>query len=141
MRVPAVSPRGAAVLCAFVAAGCHSLQPVPLRYIAETRPAVVYVADGFGVVTTITNPRLSGDTVVGTVPGANTPVALPLHEVQRVSTVRLNRGRTALLVGGIAAAGAFMAYAVLSNAGGRSDFTCDYNNPSYLGPQCGFPNP
>ena len=141
MRIPTVSPRRAAVLFAFAAAGCHSLQPVPVHYISETSPAVVYVADGFGVVTTITNPRLSGDTVIGMVPGGNTPVALPLREVQRVSTVRLNRARTALLVGGIAAAGTFMAYAVLSNSGGRSDFTCDYNNPSYLGPQCGFPNP
>ena len=141
MRLPTVSSRGAAVLFALGVAGCQSLQPVPLHYISETSPAMVYVADGFGVVTTIANPRLSGDTVVGTVPGENKPVALPLREVQRVSTVRLNRGRTALLVGGIAAAGAFMTYAVLSNAGGRSTFSCDYNNPTYLGPQCGFPEP
>lgn len=141
MRFPTVSLRGGAVLCALAAAGCHSLQPVPLHYITETSPAVVYVADGFGVVTTVANPRLSGDTVIGTVPGENREVALPPREVQRVSTVRLNRGRTAMLVGGIAVAGTFMAYAVLSNAGGRSDFTCDYNNPSYLGPQCNFPTP
>ena len=137
-----MSPRAAVALLALAALGCQSLQPVPLRYITETKPAVVYVADGFGVVTTVANPRLSGDTVVGTVPGGNRPVALPLREVQRVSTVRLNRGRTAMLIAGVVAAGAFTAYAVLSDAGERSDFTCDYNKPTFGGvPQCGFPDP
>ena len=145
MRVSTVSVRGrryfsAGALLLIAAGACRTMQPVPVAFITETRPPVIYLADGFGVVTMVTNPRVSGDTVLGTTPGGAGPVAVPLREVQRVNAVRVHRGRTALLVGALAAAGAFTAYAVLSPAAGRSTFTCDYNKPTYDGaPQCGFP--
>ena len=141
MRFPRrVARRAAAVAALLVTAGCSSLQPVPVAYINETRPAIVHVSDGFGVVTTIANPRVSGDTVVGTTLGGAQPVAVPLREVQRVSAVRRNSGRTAMLIAGIAGAGALMTYAVIAN-GARSDYTCDYNEPTLDGSErekCGF---
>jgi len=123
-----------------VTAGCSSLQPVaePLRFIAETNPPVVYVSYETGAVMVMENPRISGDSMLGTVPGESRPVALPLNQVQTVSTVRRNSGRTALLIAGLAGMGAVMTYAVLAN-GTNSNYTCDYNDPKRTGgPACGF---
>jgi hypothetical protein len=119
------------------------MQSVPLRFIPEANPPVVYIADAYGVVQSVAHPRLSGDTVHGTSVGDNQPVAVPLNEVQRLSTVRLNRGRTALLVGGLSAAAGLMVYTVLAHTGKEIAFFCDYNNPnpntSPDAPQCAFP--
>ena len=126
-----------------LATACQSMQAVPVGYISETSPAVVYVSDGFGVITPIVNPRVSGDTVVGTTLGGAQPVAVPLREVQRVTTMRRSGGRTALLIAGVAGAGALATYAVLAN-GRASDFACDYNEPTLDGSErekCGFTNP
>lgn len=130
---------GAGVLLPLLAA-CQSLQPVSVRYLTETNPAVVYLSDGNGVVQAVAHPRLSGDTVLGTAVGGHEPVAVPLHEVQRITTVRVNRGRTVMLVGGITAAGGLLAYAVLSRAAGDGSEFCDYDNQP-TGPgatECGY---
>ena len=135
--------RAAAAAILALTGGCSSLQPVSVGYINETRPAVVHLSDGFGVITTIVNPRVSGDTVVGTTLAGAQPVAVPLREVQRVTTVRRSGGRTALLIAGVAGAGALATYAVLANGRG-SDFACDYNEPTLDGSErekCGFTNP
>jgi hypothetical protein len=114
---------------------------VPVEFITEASPPIVHLSDSYGVVVSIENPRLSGDTVLGTAMGQNRPVAIPLRQVQRISTVRFNGGRTALLVGGVAAMGALAAYAALANASGNSGYMCDYNEPSQDGSErekCGF---
>ena len=118
---------------------CQSMQPVPLEFIPETHPAVVYLSDGYGVTQAVANPRLSGDTVHGTTVGGNQPVAVPLRQVERMATVRLNRARTALLVGGLTAVGALMTYAVLARARGDGSEFCDYDNqPMIPGTECGY---
>lgn len=122
--------------------GCVSLRPVwdPARFIAETKPPVVYVMKGTEAVLTITNPRVSGDTVHGTLPGESLPVALPLSDVQNIGTVRLNGRRTALLVGGVTSLGTLVAVVFLGNANGRSNWSCDYNEPTQNNERdpCGF---
>ena len=122
-------------------AACKSMQPVPLAFISQTNPAVVYLADGSGAIQAVANPRLGGDSVFGTVLGSSQEIAVPLREVQRVSTVRVNRGRTAMLIGGLTVAGGLMAYTLLSTAGGETAFYCDYNNPAppTAPAQCSFP--
>jgi hypothetical protein len=130
----------AAVLLPLVAA-CSSLRPVPdpLQFISQTRPSLVYVSYGIGITMMMEHPRVSGDSVRGITPGSREEVALAVTEVQSVSTVRLNKARTAALVGGLAVAGGVVAYAVLAGANGKSDFTCDYNEPTQNnGPRCGF---
>jgi hypothetical protein len=118
---------------------CRSMQPVPLEFIPETHPAVVYLSDGYGVTQAVANPRLSGDTVHGTTVGGSQPVAVPLRQVQRMATVRLNPARTALLVGGLTAVGALMTYAVLARARGDGSEFCDYDNqPTIPGTECGY---
>lgn len=131
-----------AVFTLVATTGCMSLRPVwdPGQYIAEHKPDVVYVMKGRQAVLTIANPRVSGDTVLGTLLGESEPVALPLSEIQNIGTVRFNGGRTALLVGGVASLGALAAFAFLSNANGRSTWACDYNEPTedHERDPCGF---
>lgn len=135
--------RVAALAALPLLAACRSMQPVSLQYIPEASPSVVYVSDGYGVTQTIANPRLSGDTVHGTTVGGNQPVAVPVREVQQVATVRLNRGRTVMLLGGLTAGGVLLVHTVLSHTSADKAFFCDYNNPNPNqgpdAPQCAFP--
>lgn len=122
-------------------AGCVSMQPVfdPARFIADTKPPVVYVMKGRDAILTLSNPRVSGDTVHGTLPGEGQPVALPLRDVQNIGTVRLNRARTVLLLAGVTAAASITAIA-LTSSGAANNWYCDYNTPSLDGagaPTCG----
>lgn len=121
---------GRRVIAAFTlvaTTGCVSLRPVwdPARFIAEIKPPLVYVMKGSVAVLTITNPRVSGDTVHGTLLGESLPVALPLSDVQNIGTVRLSGARTAMLVGSAAAIGALMAYAVLAHGSGAMKVCID----------------
>lgn len=114
------------------------MQAVPVAFISETNPPLVYLSDGNGVTQAIANPRLTGDTVVGTTVGSNLDVAVPLREVQRVSTVRVNRGRTAMLISGLVAAGGVVSYVLLNNANGKSTFYCDWSEPKRDGVRCDY---
>lgn len=119
---------------------CRSMQPVPLEFISQTKPAVVYLSDQYGVTQIVANPRLSGDSVLGTTLGGTQPVAVPVNQVERMSTVRLSRARTALLVGGLTAMGALVTYAVLSKSLGDASEFCDYDQQP-KGPtpaECGY---
>jgi len=113
----------------------------PAQFIAEKKPAIVYVVTNReGKVLEIANPRVSGDTVLGTSAAENLPVALPLSEVYRVAALRPHGGRTALLVAGVTAAAGIVAYAFVQNAAGRNNWSCDYNTPALDGagaPSCG----
>ena len=130
-------PKQPLTLVLLAAAACKSMQPVPVAFI-ETKPPVVYLYDGNGVTQAVANPRLSGDTVIGTTVGSNLDIAVPLREVQQVSTVRVNRGRTAMLVSGLAVAGGVMSYVLLSNANGKSTFYCDWSEPKRDGVRCDY---
>ena len=143
MLVPDQLTRSAAALAlGLLGAACHSLQPVPVSFIHSASPQVVYLSDGNGVTQAVANPRLSGDSVVGTALSGNGPVAVPLREVQRITTVRVSRGKTVLLISAFAGAGAMVAYAVLSKANGDDDGFCDFDQQP-TGPgatECGYPS-
>ena len=118
------------------------MQPVPVNFIPDTRPAVVYLWDDNGVPQAVANPRLSGDTVHGTVLGGSQPVAVPLSEVQRVSTIRVNRSRTVFLIGGLTVMSALVTYAVIAQVSGDDSGFCDYDVQPMGGgaSECGYPS-
>ena len=117
------------------------MQRVPVNFIPDTRPAVVYLWDDNGVPQAVANPHLSGDTVHGTVLGGSRPIAVPLSEVQRVSTVRVNRGRTAFLIGGLTVVSGLITYAVLAQASGDDSGFCDYDRQPVDGAsECAYPS-
>lgn len=139
MRVPHELMRAPALLLLATLAACHSLQPVPVSFIPSASPQVVYLSDGNGVTQAVANPRLSGDTVVGTVVGGDAPIAVPLDEVQRIATVRVNRARTVFLLGAVTVGSGLLAYAILTHAAGDGSEFCDYDNqPNLPGTECGY---
>lgn len=114
------------------ALACSSRQTVPVDFISATAPTTVQVFDGYKVID-LQQPEVSGDSVRGTVSGAE--VAIPLNRVQLVTAVRFSGVRTAMLIGGVAAVGALMGYALASNEG--SEMTeCEYENFNMLSDLC-----
>ena len=117
----------ASVLTLAISVGCSSMQRVPVAFIADEKPTEIRLANSYGVVTTVMNPRLSGDTIYGDALGQNRPVAIPLRQVEGVSTRRFDKGRTtALVVGGVAVV-SMSVWAMLGGSSGDIEVTCDYS--------------
>ena len=105
--------------------GCSSVQRVPLDYIAIEQPAEVRIVNSYGIVTTIYSPRVSGDTVYGKAIGKG-EVAVPLRQVEGISTRKFDSARTVLLVGGGIAVTALGAWAMFGGSSGDTKVECDY---------------
>jgi hypothetical protein len=116
--------RAVTVLTLALTVGCSSVQRVPLAYIADESPPVVHVANSYGVVTTLGNPQLSGDTVYGDAIGKGR-VAVPLGQIEAISTRRFDTARTVLLVAGGVSVVALGAWATFGGSGGPK-VQCDY---------------
>ena len=111
---------------------CSSRQAVPVDYISTAAPLTVQVFDGHRVFD-LDQPTVSDDSVRGRVQGAD--VAIPIRKVQGMTAVRFSSARTAMLIGGVAAVGALMGYALASNEG--SEMTqCEYENFNMLSDLC-----
>jgi hypothetical protein len=122
-----------------LAGACRSVQPVPLNFIAETKPAVVYLSDQYGLTREVWNPRVSGDTILGMNGGGNKEIAVPLSQVERVAAERPNRAHTVLLIGGIAVVAGLMTYTVVTKAFGDGSQFCDYDRQPVNGDaECGY---
>ena len=111
---------------------CSSRQTVPVDFISATAPSTVQVFDGYKVID-LQQPTVSGDSVRGRVSGAE--VAIPLSRVQLVFATRFSGARTAMLIGGVAAVGALMGYALASNEGSEMTM-CEYENFNMLSDLC-----
>ena len=137
--MPASLTRSLAILALGAAASCTSMQHVPAAYINEEKPAVVHLTNSYGIVTTLQYPTLSGDTLHGVAMGQDGAVAVPLDQVESISTVRHSTGRTVALVAGATSITALVAYAVFTTADNHEDWYCDWgNNPGEtFGPICG----
>jgi hypothetical protein len=125
-----------------VLGACSSMQRVPVNYINDQKPEVVHLANSYGIVTTLQNPTLHGDTVYGVLLGENKSVGVPLGQVESISTVRSSTGRTVALVAGATGVTALIAYAMFTNADNDEDWYCDWgNNPGAVNegssPMCG----
>ena len=105
--------------------GCSSVQRVPLDYIAVERPAEIRLVNSYGTVTTIYNPRVSGDTVYGKAIGKG-EVAVPLRQVEGISTRKFDSTRTVLMVAGSVAVTALGAWAMFGGSSGDTKIECDY---------------
>lgn len=121
------------------AAACSSMQAVSLEFVNEVKPRYVTISDGYSL-TEIANPRVDGDSMLGMSITGDRPVAIPLREVERISTVRFSTGRTAALISGVAVFGALATYAMLAKGNGPVVTACDGPSPIdvYEREQCGF---
>jgi hypothetical protein len=103
---------------------CASMQPVsdPALFIPQANPHVVYVTYTTGAMVGITQPRVSGDSLFGTLQGLSYQVAMPLSRVELMEAVQRDRTRTAWLIAGLAVATASGVWALSQTGAGRS---CD----------------
>jgi hypothetical protein len=124
-----------------VLGACSSMQRVPVNYINDQKPEVVHLANSYGIVTTLEHPTLSGDTVRGVAWGQNDSVAVPLEQVESISTVRFSTGRTVALVTGATGVTALMVWAMFGQSSGSNEnWECDWGLKDPLngnGPTCG----
>ncbi|HEX9705237.1 MAG TPA: hypothetical protein VGA20_08335 [Gemmatimonadales bacterium] len=72
----------------------------PATFIAVTRPDVVYVTHKNGAHLTITQPRVSGDSLHGTWQAVSELLALPLGQLQRIDAAQRDKTRTTMLIAG-----------------------------------------
>ena len=116
------------LMCGLVlAAACSSMQRVPVAFIADEKPAEIRLANSYGIVTTVHNPRLSGDTIYGKALGQDEPVAIPLRQIEGISTRRFDKGRTTALVVGSVAVMGLSVWAMFGGSSGDTEVTCDYS--------------
>jgi hypothetical protein len=104
--------------------GCVTVQPVRDlgQFISQTNPKVVYVIYKNRAVVGVTQPRLSGDSLFGTLAGPAEPVVVPLSHVQQIKAAQPNKRRTTLLIGGLTAFTAISVYVLSKTGEGQS---CD----------------
>ena len=78
--------------------GCVTLQPVaePAQFIPKANPQIVYVILRNHSQVVLTQPRVSGDTLIGALEGVSSPMAVPLSHVQRIEVVQRDKKRTTL---------------------------------------------
>jgi hypothetical protein len=116
----------------------------PAQFIAQKHPPIVYVTQRGSALVVLENPRVSGDTLLGTVSGEVRQVAFPFRDVHSVSALRVDRGRTALFALGVTAGAVLTAYVIFGTANGNNPgWVCDYDPPEGRpggGPVCGFTN-
>jgi hypothetical protein len=100
------------VLPLLAVAGCASVQPLrdPAQFIAETTPPTVYAIHKNGALLTIAQPRVVGDSLVGTWQGADQQLALPFDDLQRVEAVQRDKTRTIMLISGVTAVSVVVGY-------------------------------
>jgi len=81
------------------AAACTTLREVPqAQFIPQHNPAFVWVTTTDHALVRVTEPRIDGDTLRGTWPGGQRPIAIPLDRIQSVRAKTRSRARTILLV-------------------------------------------
>ena len=118
MRTTATVTRLTATLTLALTVACSSIQPVPLEFISEVKPATVDVYTGYGQHVAVDNPQLVGDSVVGT-DGSLKQVAVPVERIEQISARRFSSSRTVMLVGSLAVLAALSTYMVLNDASGE----------------------
>jgi len=125
-----------AILLSVVA--CVTVQPVqdPAQFIPRSKPDVVYVTYVNRTKMFVAQPRVSGDSLFGTIQGQSRPVAVSLGQIQRIEAVQHDRKRTTWMIAVLTVATASGMWALLHSGAGDS---CDYSLPEdtySTGPPC-----
>lgn len=112
--------------------GCATLQSVhePAQFIMKANPDVVYVTFRNHSKVTIVRPRVSADTLFGTVRGASRQLAAPLSHIARMEVVQRDTKRTRWLITGLSVLTLAGGYALMQS--GNSDYRhpCDTSGVS-----------
>ncbi len=93
------------------AAACTTLREVPqAQFIPQHKPAFVWVTTTDHALVRVTEPRIDGDTLRGTWPGGQGPIAIPLNRIQSVRAKMPARARTVLAVTSLGLVGGYVVW-------------------------------
>ena len=100
-------------------AACMTVRPVPsvATFVPQQRPQLVWVTYTDNSIVPVMQPRISGDSLVGTWQGLSEPVAIPLGEVKLVQARQQDRPRTRALVGALTVFTALGIFAITRSTG------------------------
>jgi hypothetical protein len=101
--------------------GCMSVRPVPsvAQFVPQQHPLLVWVTYTDNSIVPVMQPKITGDSLVGTWQGLSEPVAIPLGDVKLVQARQPDKVRTRWLVGALTVFTAAGVYA-LSQATGKA---------------------
>jgi hypothetical protein len=121
------SARVGMVALVLAAAGCSTLQPVrePAQFIPAMHPKVVFVTYKNRSIIEVAQPRMSGDTIHGTLQGHSTPIAVPLRQIQSIAALQHNKKRTIIMIAGLSVLTAATIYGIAGSWSGKAQ-ECDY---------------
>jgi hypothetical protein len=119
----------AGLVASLCVAGCASIQPVrdPATFITDVKPSEIYVTHNNGALLTIAQPRVSGDTLVGTWKGAEQSLALSFNDLKEVQAMRRDNIRTTFLITGVSLIGVALGYQLVRNSGNGQQ-PCGFEN-------------
>ena len=109
------------LLLGTMTSACMTLRPVqsPGQYIPKSNPPVVYVTYTDNSIVPVSQPKISGDTLLGTWAGLAEPVTIPFRDIQLVQAKQPDRGKTRMLIIGLTAVTAAGLYAIIKGTGDR----------------------
>jgi hypothetical protein len=120
----------------FSAIGCATVQPVPnaAQFIDQKHPPVLYVTYTDNSSVSVSQPRISGDSLFGTAPGVSgsEAVAVPLHEVSEIRAPQPDHKRTVALIvalGALTVGGVYTLTQVFGGNCGTNNFHSDASSP------------
>ena len=104
--------------------GCATLQPVknPVQFIPRANPQLVFVTYINRTKMFVAQPRVSGDSLFGTMHGRPHAVAVPLSQIRLIQARQLDWTRTGWLIAGLTVAAASSVWALGQTGAGES---CD----------------
>ena len=104
-------------------AACMTVRPVPsfIQFVPQRRPQLVWVTYTDNSIVPVMQPRISGDSLVGTWQGLSEPVAIPLNEVKLVQARQPDKRRTTWLIASLGVFTAAGVYALIQKTSGKSD--------------------
>ena len=99
--------------------GCKTIQPVssPSNFVSAQRPDLIWVTNEWNEIVPLGNPRVAGDSLVGTWVGLGDEVRIPLSQARNVEAKQFNAGRTLILAGSLAAVSSALIYWVVNGTG------------------------
>jgi hypothetical protein len=111
------------------AIACSSVQTVhnPAQFMS-TNPAMVVVIYNDNGEVPIAQPRMKGDTIVGTWAGLGEPIEVPMDQVQRVDAIQKDPKKTTLFIASLIGAAAVTTYG-FTRAVHSTGQICDFFRP------------
>jgi len=111
------------------AAACSSVQNVqPAEYIPQHSPAIVWVTYTDQSFVPVAQPRIVGDSLMGTWQGLQEPVAISLKDIATVQAKLPSPKKTIILVGSLGVISSAVVYTLMTAGNGGVPGGCGFDH-------------